>query len=261
MHTFLRGLLAATMLCLPSLAHAGGYCYTPRYYAPAPVVYTKPAYVAPQPITQISYTYNLTQPAAVQGNTVYGTPASYSTLAQVYGQSDLGALYSQAIRLTSDAQTYGAQANAGVQSLVAQAGQERARIAEIVAKGQAASQALAAAAPANSASVQVSGGQQYSQQTASASVGNVAAAAGQLAVDANTLATIHATYCASCHATAEVAATKGGKAVIPPFDQLDAGQRKIVRDRVATHSAEKRMPKNSSLTDAELSVLLDALCK
>lgn len=73
-------------------------------------------------------------PLADQGNTVYGY--SYSNLADVYGATDLQALYQQASRLTENAQSLAGNANSGFQSLVDKEGDARARVAAILAKAQ-----------------------------------------------------------------------------------------------------------------------------
>lgn len=90
----------------------------------------------------------------VQGNTQYGYAAqSYSTIAQVYGSSDLNVLYQQAAQLTAGAQRLGGEANSGFQALVGTEGANRARVAEILAKGQMAQQILNSLAAAPSAEV------------------------------------------------------------------------------------------------------------
>ncbi len=81
------------------------------------------------------------QPIASQGTTVYG----YSTVAEAYGNVDLGLLYNQAARLTDQAQQLAGQAAADFQTLVQTEGQNRAEVAKIIAQGQAAREALSAA--------------------------------------------------------------------------------------------------------------------
>lgn len=90
--------------------------------------------------------------AGVQGNTVYGY--SYSSVADVYGNVDLNALYQQASRLTENAQTLAGQAHTDFADLVKQEGGNRARVAEILAKSQAAATVLKAAEGPNQAQIQ-----------------------------------------------------------------------------------------------------------
>lgn len=78
---------------------------------------------------------------APQGSTVYG----YSNFTSRYGQVDLGALYNQAERLTTQAQTLAGQAATDFSALVQQEGANQAEVASIMAQGQAAERALLAA--------------------------------------------------------------------------------------------------------------------
>lgn len=79
-------------------------------------------------------------------NTQYGYSATY---AASFGQSpDLNVLYQQANQLALNSQRLGGEATAGHQGLVAQAGGNQARVAEILAKGQAGSQLALAVANA-----------------------------------------------------------------------------------------------------------------
>lgn len=77
------------------------------------------------------------------GSTIYGY--SYSTVKDLYGSTDLNTLFQQAQRLAQNAQTLGSQATQDFQTAVSQEGNNRSRVAEILAKGQAASQALQSA--------------------------------------------------------------------------------------------------------------------
>lgn len=87
----------------------------------------------------VPVTYN--QPIQAQGTTVYG----YSSVAEAYGQIDMGLLYNQAARLTDQAQQLAGQASSDFATLVQAEGQNRAEVARIIAQGQAARQALEAA--------------------------------------------------------------------------------------------------------------------
>lgn len=87
------------------------------------------------------------------GNSLYGY--SYSSVADVYGNTDANLLYQQAAALAKNSQDLGGQATSNFSSLVEQAGNNRARVAEILAKGQTASVALQASNAQSSASVKV----------------------------------------------------------------------------------------------------------
>lgn len=93
--------------------------------------------------------HNYAPYVAPQGQTVMGY--SYSTVKDLYGQDSLNTLYQQASRLTSNAQTLAGQANSDFSNLVSQEGGNRARVAEVLAAGQAAVAALNAARPSASA--------------------------------------------------------------------------------------------------------------
>jgi hypothetical protein len=83
--------------------------------------------------------------AAATGNTLYGY--TYSSVKDLYGDTNLGSLYQQAARLTQNAQTLAGQANGDFSTLVQTEGSNRSRVAEILAQAQAAAQALQAAQP------------------------------------------------------------------------------------------------------------------
>ena len=82
---------------------------------------------------------------AAQGATNYGY--TYQSVKEAYGQTDLNTLYQAAARTTQNAQSLAGQAHTEFSSLVQQAGDNQARVAEILAKAQAAAIALNAANP------------------------------------------------------------------------------------------------------------------
>jgi hypothetical protein len=71
-------------------------------------------------------------PYGANANSLYGY--SYQQLAQLYGTNDLSILYQQAAQLALGAQRLSGDATNGFQGLVGQEGQNRARVAEILAK-------------------------------------------------------------------------------------------------------------------------------
>lgn len=78
----------------------------------------------------------------VQANTQYGY--SYNTIAQLYGTTDLNQLFQQAAQLTAGAQKLSGDATTGFHGLVGAEGEKRAKVAEILARGQMADQVIRA---------------------------------------------------------------------------------------------------------------------
>jgi hypothetical protein len=101
---------------------------------------TPPAYPYAAPHAPYAAPY-----AAAQGNTLYGY--TFSAVKDLYGDSNLNVLWQQAARHTTNAQTLAGQAQGDFSDLVSKEGGNRARVAEILAQGQAAVQALQAAKP------------------------------------------------------------------------------------------------------------------
>lgn len=91
--------------------------------------------------------------SVVNASTPYGY--SYNSIAHVYGDISPSQLYQQAAQLANGTQQATNAAIAGHQSLVAQDGSNRAKVAEIIAKGQAAAQAFKALQGPNSVQTQV----------------------------------------------------------------------------------------------------------
>lgn len=78
--------------------------------------------------------------AGSTGSTVYGY--SYNTIAQLYGDSNLAQLYQQAARLAENSQKISGEATQGFNTLVGLEGENRAKVAQILAKSQAISEML-----------------------------------------------------------------------------------------------------------------------
>jgi hypothetical protein len=76
-------------------------------------------------------------------STLYGY--TYSSVKDLYGDANLNTLFAQAERLATNAQALGGQATQQFQQTVQQEGGNRARVAEALARGQAAATALRAA--------------------------------------------------------------------------------------------------------------------
>ena len=185
-----------------------------------------------------------TQLAAPQGATLYGYVPSSFTVADVYGNVDLGGLYNAAIRLASDSNSYGSKATSGAMTLVDQLGdraaslmdraiaveETRAKAAGIAQVSQSLSQAIKAEARAYVATAHGGSGQPPEPDGEK-----------QAAIQNGTLSTIAdvLTYrCVRCH-------KPGGKAEQFDLSNLDAigpEDAANVLARVTTNDPAKRMP-------------------
>jgi mono/diheme cytochrome c family protein len=239
------------MLTIPTLAHAGGYssyCY-PRTYTYAAPVKVQTSYVQPQvyqvtkyqavPQTVITYNISYAQPAAVQGNSVYG-------IAQINPYSVSPDLAVQLAHNTAQRLTLASEsvAIAGT-SAHAQATAGHTAISESVAKVgaiQAYNAGVAAAAQSVSPTFQncFNGG-------ASATVTTQTQAGAQTQAVDPVLAGVQA-KCAACHSP-EAAAAKGGG--------FDIG--KMDNSKIYDHVVILRdMPKGGQLTAEELRAVSQA---
>lgn len=86
------------------------------------------------------YGYGYSQTYGANATTKY----TYNSLSQLYGDGDLSQLYQAANQLAQNAQRLGGEATSGFTALAGQEGANRARVAEILAKGQMAQQVLQA---------------------------------------------------------------------------------------------------------------------
>ncbi len=185
------------------------------------------------------------------GQTDYGY--SVKTIQEMYGNTDMNVLYQQAARLTTSAQGLAGQANTGFQDLVAAAGENGARVAEIIARARAAEIALRATAPqaASRTVTTVTGG----GTTTGGSTGTTppptppgeALPAPRTATGDAKTASAEATeflkvtghpYCASCHSGKNI---KGGFD-IATYPAMTLDQKRVVWGRLLTTDPKKRMP-------------------
>lgn len=163
------------------------------------------------------------QYATQQGASIFG----YSSIADVYGDIDIGALYEQAIRLAKDSQSYGAAATANAQGLVRELGNNRARVAEILANAQSAREKAAA----------------YLLRSQSSSRGSTTTT-GNL----SPLATVIKNTCVRCHNSEK---SSGGLNLID-LGKITSEQGAAILDRITTTDKTKLMPKGGpplSVTD------------
>lgn len=110
-----------------------------------PSIVPQGSYPGTMPYTLSGHAYHNTSYGA-QASTQYG----YSTLANLYGSSDLNALYQQAAQLAQGSQRLSSEATAGFQGAISAEGTNRARVAEILVRGQVAAQVLQALSSAPS---------------------------------------------------------------------------------------------------------------
>jgi hypothetical protein len=214
------------------------------YYSCGRPYYGYRAYAAPQAkayqdnhAVSYQYTINYSQPAALQGQTQYGL----SDISSFYGDFDLGAQLNQASRLAEGAQKLAASATSGYGDMLAQTSADRTRIAEILAKGNAAAQALTAANAQSSATIvrQVTGSAEVKTDPPVNSIGSIEA------------------KCLKCHGGE---ANGGGDVKLPSFGELTAEQADAAMEYV-TLQDDRNCADKAHLTGGELKQLVKFLCK
>ncbi len=193
-------------------------------------------------------------PAVVSGQTVYGH--SFAQLQTAYGPS-LDTLYQSASRLTQSAQQLGGQATTDFTALVGQAGANQARIAEILARAQAAATALQATAPQASTTTITTGQatgvgvQQATGQGAGGAAppvmpqardgnGDPQANAAPAAGSGDFLKTVGLPLCGSCHGAG---ASNQNAFDITAYPRMSIQQKARVWDRLTTADESKAMPR------------------
>lgn len=197
------------------------------------------------------------QRTAEQGSTHFGYAPSSFTVADVYGNVDLGGLYNAAIRLASDSNQYGSKATSGAMTLVDQLGdraaslmdraiavkETEAKAAGIAHLSHSLSQAIKAEARAYIASHQGGSGQPPEPNPAL-----------QEAIQNGTLSDVGAIIthrCVRCH-------QPGGEAEhfdLTDLESLDdPGVAKILA-RVNSSDPKKQMPPKEPLSLHELRVV------
>jgi len=168
------------------------------------------------------------------GSTLYGY--TLNSIKDVYGSSDVNVLFQQAQRLAQNAQSLGGQATQEFQAAITQEGNNRSRVAEILAKAQAAAEALKAAEGTGSRTTtstttfgvgqeQRTPGQQQSQQGPA------------ISPDFAALATAK---CLKCHGPDK----KEGKFDVREYTQLSTADKAKVWERIMSPDKTKRMPKD-----------------
>ena len=201
------------------------------------------------------------------GSTLYGY--TYSAVKDLYGDNNLGLLYQQAARLTQNAQTLAGQATTDFSDLVGREGGSRARVAEILAKAQAAQMALQAANAQPSQQVEqrtftfrleqgADGQLNVVPQPPVAPPGPGVAPNAQAPVvppaqNGDAFQRLAVTKCASCHSGAD----KKGGFDISSYPGMDNKSKMKVWGRLLHSDPTKRMPQGAEpLTPAEVQLFL-----
>ena len=195
------------------------------------------------------------------GNTNFGTYGanadslygySYSALQNAYGNTDMNTLYQQSSRLAQGAQDFASQATNGHQGLINNAGNNAVRVAEALAKGKAAAEALNAASPAPSISTEQStsvyggaatsqgglAGQQPGQQPTTISTGTM---------DRQFVVTVLMPTCGQCHSPQAKKLEANLNVLLWPT--FTPEQKQHIWERMLLPPGdEHHMPRNSVLT-------------
>jgi hypothetical protein len=198
--------------------------------------------------------------AGANSNTVYGY--SYNTISSLYGDTSLNQLYQQANRLADRQQTIASQANTEFNTLIGTEGSNRARVAEILAKGQAVQEMLRS----------LDSGVRTESKTFSFNVTRgpdgkmeVVKADGDASTEAVNLAKLEkdwqasAKQCLTCHSGKK---TENGFDVTH-FPTMTVEQKMNVLSRLTTSDVKKRMPRTADgragqLSQDELKVWMQA---
>lgn len=186
----------------------------------------------------------------VNGATIYGH--EYSTISQLYGPTNLDSLYQQSSLLTKNAQDLAGQAHGEFNALLQTEGGNRARVADILARGQAAAAALRAAEGQSSIV-------EHKSRTFSSGHGPILnapptappqmppASDPPTKDSAQMLGRVIENRCASCHGNNNPEA----KLNMLNYFQFDENTKQRVRQRITTTDATKRMPLREDGTPAE----------
>jgi len=200
------------------------------------------AWRSPRLYSSLDVTYG------ANASTQYGY--SYSTLAQVYGDNNLPQLYQQAAQLAQGAQRLSGEASSKFSDLVGQEGLNRARVAEVLARGQvltAISQSLAAGPEVRGIRFTVSSGgkMQRVEEDVDPDIKR------DLSKQFSALA---AARCAGCHSGDKVR----GNFDVGSYPQLSPEQKQLVWARLVDPDDKRVMPQAGPgeqlkrLTPAEL---------
>lgn len=254
-----------TLITVPGYYNNGCFVAGRSYYSYTQVIAntTPPAYSKDWKVELIKYKEGLDDHAAylaslramgINGQAYafqsgyYGLPPvnastqySYSSIAQLYGDTNLSQLYQSSALLAQGAERLHGNAISGHQLLLTQEGANRARVAEILAKGQSGAQILKALSGPSTVITQSSKtvtGQPQSR--------NIEA-----------LSTLLQNKCASCHS----GSVKKGGVDLADYLSFSQEQKERVWSAVTATDAKNLMPRNADnspgqrLSVAELQLL------
>jgi hypothetical protein len=172
--------------------------------------------------------------AGSQGSTQYGY--SYQALKEAYGETSINALYQQAARLTQGSQDLGGRATADFMALVNAAGEDKARIAEILANAEAMRKVMEGLRPQarvkESTTVTGSSADRPMERTDDGQVRR-----GGMS-DAEFVDKILAPRCAACHSGKD----PSGKLDLGGYLKFTPEQKDVVISRIYDPDPKRRMP-------------------
>lgn len=202
-------------------------------------------YGAAPPLASGSYNvggYNLGTYGA-NGNTLYGY--TYQSVANLYGDTNLNQLYQQAGRFVDKAQSLAGQAVTEHTNLAGQAGENAAKVAEILAKGQAVQQYLQSLQQP-SARLET---KTYSFKVAPDAEGKlqVQKLDGPVAVGSGMTWATSAAKCMKCH----LEKNKEGGFDVRTYVDMTPEQKAVVIRRLTTDDPAKHMPKGGPMMPLE----------
>lgn len=208
-----------------------GQSYGFQQYGAGYSAYSSPIGYTPQGATQYGYSVQ-------QAREVYGYNLDLNKLAQISGQ------------LTQGAQAAASQANTETNTVVTELGKNAARVAEVLARGQAAAEALRAARaqPSTSSTTTITG-TGAAASVGGSGVGQIPAApaapatgGGSEMSQAEFLASVVTPACAGCHGGAKPQADFD---IVKAWPGLTPQQKAVVYERLFTRDPEKHMPRTS----------------
>src|SRR5215471_13121103 len=206
-----------------------------------------------------------------QGNTLYGY--TYSTIRDIYGDTSANTLFQQQAKLAENAQSLAGQANQDFGTNVAREGNNRARVAEILAYGQSRKMALDSSHPQipveehreDKIETQGQGQGQVQQQGQGQGQAQSIGADGRAAVTmpradgAVTWPAVAIEKCSSCHGNGK----KEGGFELVKYEGMAPELKAKVWARLTTSDVDKRMPRGKDggpgrpLTPAEFKLFVN----
>lgn len=183
----------------------------------------------------------------VNGNTLYGY--SYQSIKDAYGETNMNTLYQQAARNTQTAQQLGGQAHTEFSALVAAAGNNQARVAEILAKAAAVERAFNAANPQPRTTTTTSGSGTIIKPNPPNDPMPPADDQQAIQDGISFLKNTGVPLCGTCHSGANAK----GKFDIASYPNLTQAQKAVVWERLTTTDDNLVMPRTADGRPARLS--------